>query len=87
MHFVLLGIIIPFENFLFMVLVLSMRCFDWNSNAEPDYVGEVQTSLEDLRSNRPTLQLLEKRKKRGTVTVNACEIKEKFSFLEYLTGN
>jgi len=70
---------------------ILIKCHDWNENAEPDYVGEVQTCLADLMS-KSALELREKKNgkigkhSRGQVNLRQCNIRQRFSFLDFITG-
>lgn len=70
---------------------ILIRAFDWSPNAEPDYIGEVQTTFQDLES-QVSMELREVtngkrgKKSRGTVKVPKCVIRERASFLDYVMG-
>lgn len=70
---------------------ILVRCWDWNKNAEPDYAGELQTSLRELTAKESKIFHQKKngiytKKKCGTLTILQMEITRKISFLQYITG-
>lgn len=70
---------------------ILIKAFDWSPNSEPDYIGEVETTVQDLES-MVDLDLRENKngkkgkKSRGTIHVKKCEIVERASFLDYVMG-
>lgn len=70
---------------------LLIKLFDWNWNAEPDYAGEVETTLAELQTH-PKLEFKKRKKKglgkkcRGFTVVDSISVRQKHSFLEYLAG-
>jgi len=70
---------------------LLIKLWDWNWNAEPDYAGEIETSLSELL-DKPTFDLKKRKprglgkKNRGYVNVKSIELRKRYGFLEYLAG-
>jgi len=70
---------------------LLIKLFDWNWNAEPDYVGEIETSLSELMT-QPRFDLKKRKprglgkKNRGYINIDKISLRKRYSFLEYLAG-
>jgi len=70
---------------------IKILVFDWNKNDEPDFYGEVQTSIADMAQNKGSLSLKNDKKKKkgknmGQVLVRRCDIEKRHTFMEYLAG-
>lgn len=75
---------------------LIFKIFDWNKNGSRDYIGEFETTIADLSSNVikeiSIINVYKKAKKgksyrnSGVFVIESCEVKEDYSFLDYLSG-
>jgi len=70
---------------------ILIKAFDWSPNAEPEYIGECQTTVQDLEAQTSMeLRAVKKgkkgKKKKGTVSVPSCKIRYRASFLDYVMG-
>lgn len=75
---------------------LLIRVYDWNKKSEPDFIGQVATSIPELQSLGPGegLELINPKKARkkkkyrnsGVITVDRIELIDKPSFLDYIAG-
>lgn len=68
---------------------IKILVFDWNKNDEPDFYGEVETSIAAMAQNKPSLTLKNSNKPKknmGQVLVRKCEIEKRHTFMEYLAG-
>jgi len=71
---------------------LKIECFDWDSNSDPDLIGECVVTLRELSVSGAQFSLINPKKKAkkrsykdsGTLKVNAGKLEKKFSFLEYI---
>jgi len=75
---------------------LVIKIFDWNRNGDRDYIGEFETSIAELtafKNKEYDIVNVKKKAKKGKSYKNSgvfvseyCEIKEEYSFLDYLAG-
>jgi len=73
---------------------LLFKCFDWDRNSTPDFIGEFETNLEDLESQSASSEFRLRKpkdarkrnpKRRGTITIGMKLYKE-HTFLDYVRG-
>lgn len=75
---------------------LIIKVFDWNKNGDRDYIGEFETSIAELsafKNKEYDIVNVKKKAKKGKSYKNSgifvseyCEVKEEYSFLDYLAG-
>jgi len=75
---------------------LVVKIFDWNRNGDRDYIGEFETSIAELvafKNKEYDVINVKKKAKKGKSYKNSgvfiseyVEIKEEYSFLDYLAG-
>jgi len=75
---------------------LVVKIFDWNRNGDRDYIGEFETSIAELtafKNKEYDIINVKKKAKKGKSYKNSgvfvsqyVEIKEEYSFLDYLAG-
>jgi len=75
---------------------LVFKIFDWNRNGDRDYIGEFETSIAELvafKNKEYDIINVKKKAKKGKAYRNSgvfiseyCEVKEEYSFLDYLAG-
>jgi len=75
---------------------LIFKIFDWNRNGDRDYIGEFETSVAELvafKNKEYDIINVKKKAKKGKSYRNSgifvseyCEVKEEYSFLDYLAG-
>jgi len=75
---------------------LVIKIFDWNRNGDRDYIGEFETSIAELtafKNKEYDIVNVKKKAKKGRSYKNSgvfvseyCEVKEEYSFLDYLAG-
>ncbi|OUM69704.1 hypothetical protein PIROE2DRAFT_2340 [Piromyces sp. E2] len=75
---------------------LVIKIFDWNRNGDRDYIGEFETSIAELaafKNKEYDIINVKKKAKKGKGYKNSgifiseyCEVKEEYSFLDYLAG-
>jgi len=75
---------------------LVIKVFDWNKNGDRDYIGEFETSIAELsafKNKEYDIVNVKKKAKKGKSYKNSgifiseyCEVKEEYSFLDYLAG-
>ncbi|ORX76492.1 Copine-domain-containing protein [Anaeromyces robustus] len=75
---------------------LVFKIFDWNRNGDRDYIGEFETSIAELaafKNKEFDVINVKKKAKKGRSYKNSgvfiseyCEVKEEYSFLDYLAG-
>ena len=70
-----------------LIAFIIFEVFDWNKNDEPDFYGEVQTSIADMAQNKGSLSLKNDKKKKkgknmGQVLVRRCDIEKRHTFME-----
>jgi len=74
---------------------LLIKCFDYDKNSAPDFIGEFQSSLAEIVESKEKRFVLrkpnhpkpEKRQKpHGTIIFNKAELVKEFSFLDYIRG-
>jgi len=75
---------------------LVIKIFDWNRNGDRDYIGEFETSIAELAAFKnkeyDIINVIKKKKKgksyknSGVFISEYCEVKEEYSFLDYLAG-
>jgi len=69
---------------------LVIKCQDWNSNGKSDFIGEIQTSLNELIKMQgqsvPFTRPKKPGKKFGTLNVQRSFLQERYTFVEYLRG-
>ncbi|ORX58526.1 Copine-domain-containing protein [Piromyces finnis] len=75
---------------------LVIKIFDWNRNGDRDYIGEFETSIAELsafKNKEYDIINVKKKAKKGKSYKNSgifiseyCEVREEYSFLDYLAG-
>lgn len=66
---------------------IMIRCFDWNANDSPDFMGEIETSLDQLLLAERPMTFKRKNKPRktyGTLVVRKRRLRQQHSFIEYI---
>ncbi|XP_052780643.1 copine-8-like isoform X1 [Mya arenaria] len=75
---------------------ILVKCWDWNSNGNPDLIGEFSTNLRELtRGPGPTnayeivnpqkkAKKKHKYKNSGVVSLLTCRVEQEYSFLDYI---
>ena len=66
---------------------ILIKVWDWDKNSSPDFIGQTQTTLSQLRK-KPTFQLKRPKKNKiyGKLNVKGFQSKELPSFLDYVQG-
>jgi len=69
---------------------LVIKCQDWNSDGKSDFIGEIQTNLNDLikmqEQSIPFTRPKKPGKTYGTLDVRKSFLQERYTFVEYLRG-
>jgi Ca2+-dependent lipid-binding protein len=75
-----------------LTTLIKMRVLDWDVNAEPDLIGETQTTLEDMKSTPNYMfpifhpKKIRQSKPAGHLLVQSIQFEKIYSFLDYLAN-
>lgn len=67
---------------------IKVECWDWNKSGKFKFIGEAEFNINEIIQGKRNLDLSnpKKKKKTGTLKINAFKVEEKPEFIDYLVG-